>query len=142
MSLITVNNIMVVTYYSKCHQLSLSLIAVNGITLMDKPYWGLRRTSHHGNGILDETAKIKNTQIHSVGKRSTTNRRYKRNNVILRDDYYSQYDIVVFCQRYPHLVDPHVQYRCVYYEEKKWDINRIRIYKCRCDERLTSATRL
>ncbi len=29
---------MVVTYYSKCHRLSLSLIAVNGITLMDKPY--------------------------------------------------------------------------------------------------------
>jgi hypothetical protein len=37
-SLIVVNNIIVVTYWSKCHRLSLSLIAVNGITLMDKPY--------------------------------------------------------------------------------------------------------
>ncbi len=33
-SLIAVNNIIVVTYYSKCHRLSLSLIAVNGITLI------------------------------------------------------------------------------------------------------------
>ena len=33
-SLIAVNHIIVVTYYSKCHQLSLSLIAVNGITLI------------------------------------------------------------------------------------------------------------
>ena len=31
-SLIAVNNIIVVTYSSKCHRLSLSLIAVNGIT--------------------------------------------------------------------------------------------------------------
>ena len=38
MSLIAVNNIIVVTYYSKCQRLSLSLIAVNGITLMGKPY--------------------------------------------------------------------------------------------------------
>jgi hypothetical protein len=37
-SLIAVNNIIVVTYCSKCHRLSLSLIAVNGITVMDKPY--------------------------------------------------------------------------------------------------------
>ena len=34
MSLIVVNNIIIVTYYSKYHRLSLSLIVVNGITLM------------------------------------------------------------------------------------------------------------
>jgi hypothetical protein len=33
-SLISVKNIIVVTYYSKCHGLSLSLIPVNGITLI------------------------------------------------------------------------------------------------------------
>jgi hypothetical protein len=37
-SLIAVNNIIVVTYCSKWNRLSLSLITVDGITLMAKPY--------------------------------------------------------------------------------------------------------
>ena len=48
MSLITVNNIIVVTFCSKWHRLSLSLIVVNGITLMVRLYiyqlQGHRRT--------------------------------------------------------------------------------------------------
>ena len=36
-SLITVNNIIVVTYCSKCHRLSLSLITVNETPVMDEP---------------------------------------------------------------------------------------------------------
>jgi hypothetical protein len=30
--------------------------------------------------------------------------------------------------------------RCVYYEKTKRDLNRIRIYECRCDERLRAKT--
>ena len=37
MSLITVKNIIVVTYYSKSHRLSLSLIVVNATPLMTQP---------------------------------------------------------------------------------------------------------
>jgi len=36
-SLITVNNIIVVTYCSKCHRLSLSLIAANETPLIEEP---------------------------------------------------------------------------------------------------------
>ncbi len=51
MSLITVNNIIVVTYCSKCHRLSLSLIAVNGITLVGRPYSG------HPNNLPPKVCK-------------------------------------------------------------------------------------
>ena len=37
-SLIEVNNIIVVTYCSECHRLSLSLLAVNEITLIGRPF--------------------------------------------------------------------------------------------------------
>ncbi len=45
MSLITVNNIIVV---SKCHRLLLSLIAVNRITLIPEPYREERKRQGHG----------------------------------------------------------------------------------------------
>jgi hypothetical protein len=48
-SLITVNNIIVVTYCSKCHRLSLSLIAVNETTLMGRPY-RMRGRKESGKG--------------------------------------------------------------------------------------------
>jgi hypothetical protein len=37
-SLMTVNNIIVVTFCSKCHRLSLQLIAVNETPLITEPY--------------------------------------------------------------------------------------------------------
>jgi hypothetical protein len=47
-SLIAVNNIIVVAYQcSKCHQLSLSLIAVNETPLMGEPYSHLKSKVGH-----------------------------------------------------------------------------------------------
>ena len=73
-SLIAVNNIIVVTYFSKCHRLSLSLIAVNGITLMDKPY---QEHSHHEIlPVRISSSFVATVEVLSVSKTSFASRRY------------------------------------------------------------------
>ena len=66
------NNIMVVTYCSKCHRLSLSLIAVNEITLMDKPYTlcrTLKTLPLRTSGVCDVLVLEHDLHVNILGER-------------------------------------------------------------------------
>ena len=60
-SLITVDNIIVVTYNSKCHRLSLSLIVVNETPVMVKPY--MSSTRHSFTSLTVNTTPVRHEVV-------------------------------------------------------------------------------